>query len=113
MHLCGQRILRDTRRRLRWRPRQIDRHAASSWRLASAPWTRTIVGVSPAIVITASERRLSRQWLRPPQFEDRDGADSGGLACVLGKAWVAPCLLGVDAVAFSAGQFADGHRIGL
>src|SRR6476620_6504219 len=80
---------------------------------AHAPWTRTIVGVSPAIVITASQRRLSRWWLRPPQFEDRDGADSGGLACVLGKAWVAPRLLGVDAVAFGTGQFADGHLVRL
>ena len=48
--------------------------------------------------------------LRPPKFEHRNGADSSGLACVPGKAWVAPRLLGVDAVAFSAGQFADGHR---
>src|SRR6478672_11307512 len=51
--------------------------------------------------------------LRPPKFEHRNGADSSGLACVLGKAWVAPRLLGVDAVAFSAGQCADGHLVGL
>src|SRR5690348_6051573 len=51
--------------------------------------------------------------LCPAEFEHRNGADSGGLACVLGKAWVAPRLLGVDAVAFSAGQFADGHLVGL
>src|SRR5205823_2301866 len=37
--------------------------------------------------------------------------DSSSLACVLGKAWVAPRLLSVDAVAFSAGQFADGHVV--
>ena len=49
--------------------------------------------------------------LRPPEFEHRNGADSSSLACVLGKAWVAPRLLGVDAVAFSAGQFADGHLV--
>src|SRR2546423_7153731 len=49
--------------------------------------------------------------LRPPKFEQRNGADSSSLACVLGKAWVAPRLLGVDAVAFSAGQFADGHLV--
>src|SRR5437899_12392539 len=49
--------------------------------------------------------------LRPPKFEHRNGADSSSLACVLGKAWVAPRLLGVDAVAFSAGQFADGHLV--
>ena len=33
------------------------------------------------------------------------------MACVLGKAWVAPRLLGVATVAFSAGQFADGHLV--
>src|SRR5919198_5928944 len=49
--------------------------------------------------------------LRPPEFEHRNGADSSSLACVLGKAWVAPRLLGVDALAFSAGQFADGHLV--
>jgi hypothetical protein len=48
--------------------------------------------------------------LGPPQFEHGNGADSGSLACVLGKAWVAPRLLGVDAVAFSAGQSAGGRR---
>src|SRR5207253_635760 len=51
--------------------------------------------------------------LRPPKFEHRNGADSGGLARILGEAWVAPRLLGVDAVAFSAGQFANGHLVGL
>src|SRR5258708_33820788 len=50
-------------------------------------------------------------WLCPPKFEHRNGADSSGLACVLGKAWVAPRLLGVDAVAFSAGPFADGPLV--
>src|SRR6516164_6190088 len=49
--------------------------------------------------------------LRPPEFEHGNGADSSSLAFVLGKAWVAPRLLGVDAVAFSAGQFADGHLV--
>src|SRR3981081_313827 len=49
--------------------------------------------------------------LRPRKFEHRNGADSSGLACVLGKARVAPRLLGVDAVAFGAGQFADGHLV--
>ena len=52
-----------------------------------------------------------RCGLRPPKFEHRNGADSSGLACVLGKAWVAPRLLRVDAVAFSTAQFADGHRV--
>src|SRR6185312_13051080 len=42
-----------------------------------------------------------------------NGADSSSLTFVLGKAWVAPSLLGVDAVAFSAGQFADGHLVRL
>jgi hypothetical protein len=51
--------------------------------------------------------------LRPPEFEHRNGADPSSLACVLGKAWVAPRLLSVDAVAFRAGQFADGHLVGL
>src|SRR5919197_5935502 len=51
--------------------------------------------------------------LRPPKFEHRNGADSSSLAFVPGKARVAPRLLGVDAVAFSAGQFADGHLVGL
>src|SRR5437867_5921071 len=51
--------------------------------------------------------------LRPPEFEHRNGADSSSLACVLGKAWVAPRLLGVDAVAFGAGQLADGHLVRL
>src|SRR5262249_42165867 len=47
----------------------------------------------------------------PPKFEHRNGAHSSSLACVLGKAWVAPRLLSVDTVAFSAGQFADGHPV--
>src|SRR5690349_23513290 len=49
--------------------------------------------------------------LRPAKCEHRNGAESSSLACVLGKAWVAPGLLGVDAVAFGAGQFADGHLV--
>src|SRR4051812_11900812 len=49
--------------------------------------------------------------LRPPELEHRNGADSSSLAFVLGKARVAPRLLGVDAVAFSARQFADGHVV--
>src|ERR1700733_7447254 len=49
--------------------------------------------------------------LRAPEFEHGNGADSGSLAFVLGKAWEAPRLLGVDAVAFSPGQFADGHLV--
>src|SRR4051795_12061310 len=51
--------------------------------------------------------------LRPPKFEHRNGADSSSLAFVLGKAWVAPRLLGVDAVAFRASHFADGHLVRL
>src|SRR6202034_650594 len=49
--------------------------------------------------------------LRPAKFEHGNGADPSGLAFVLGKARVAPRLLGVDAVAFSAGQLADGHLV--
>src|SRR5205085_6397069 len=45
--------------------------------------------------------------LCPSEFEHRDGADSSSSAGVLGIAWVTPRLLGVDAVAFSAFQFAD------
>src|SRR5436190_11243534 len=55
--------------------------------------------------------RSEGRGLRAPKFEYRNGADSSSLACVLGKAWVAPRLLGVDAVAFRAGQFADGHLV--
>src|SRR5437899_11660886 len=51
--------------------------------------------------------------LGPAKFEHRNGADSSRLAFVLGEARVAPRLLGVDAVAFSSGQFADGHIISL
>src|SRR5690349_20090786 len=51
--------------------------------------------------------------LRPAKCEHRNGAESSSLACVLGKAWVAPRLLGVDAVAFGTGQFADGHLVRL
>jgi len=52
-----------------------------------------------------------RVWLRPLKFEHRNRADPSSLACVLGKARVAPRLLAIDAVAFSAGQFADGHHV--
>src|SRR3979490_1512401 len=58
-------------------------------------------------------RLLPRSTLRAPELEHRNGADSSSLAFVLGKAWVAPRLLGVDAIAFRAGQFADGHLVGL
>src|ERR1700736_2211312 len=66
-------------------------------------------------LLDAGERHqdlAGRSWgwrLRPPELEHRNGADSSSLAFVLGKAWVALRLLGVDAVAFSAGQFVDGH----
>src|SRR6201986_4137408 len=65
----------------------------------------------PPSCIAPCPDRPTRIGLRPPKFEHRNGADSSSLACVLGKAWVAPRLLGVDAVAFSAGQFADGHLV--
>src|SRR6202011_2241698 len=69
------------------------------------------------VLLDAGERHQdlagwSWGWgLRPPELEHRNGADSSSLAFVLGKAWVAPRLLGVDAIALSAGQFADGHRV--
>src|ERR1700716_1038565 len=62
---------------------------------------------------SGSTARSQERRLRPRKFEHRNGADSGGLARILGKAWIAPRLLGVDAVAFSTGQFADGHLVGL
>src|SRR5712692_11673926 len=71
--------------------------------------------VDVAGVFLERHRHLaSRSWGRglcPGEFEHGNGAESCGLACVLGEAWVAPGLLGVDAVAFSAGQFADGHLV--
>src|SRR5882757_9956421 len=73
------------------------------------------VQLRPIRTAESSPTRLSnthlRVWLRPAEFKHRNGADSSGLACVLGKAWVAPRLRGVDAVAFSTGQFADGHLV--
>src|SRR5689334_7766070 len=54
-----------------------------------------------------------RCWLGPAKFEHRDGADPSGLALVLGETRVAPGLLSVDAVAFSAGQLADGDFVRL
>ena len=56
-------------------------------------------------------RRLRE--LRSPKFEHRNCADSSSLAFVLGKAWVAPRLLIIDAVPLRASQFADGHPVGL
>src|SRR6266508_2002411 len=74
-----------------------------------------------ALQSLAGELRITRKLrepavllgcgLRLPEFEHRNDADPSSLACVLGKAWVAPRLLDVDAVAFSAGQFADGHLV--
>src|SRR5207302_3694552 len=49
--------------------------------------------------------------IRAHKFEYGNCADSSGLAYVLGKARIAPRLLGVDAVAFSTGQFADRHLV--
>src|SRR5262245_46424895 len=64
--------------------------------------------VSPSTLTRCSSRctevhrdLASRPWecgLGPPELEDRDRADSSSLAGVLGKARVAPRLLGVDAV---------------
>src|SRR5439155_23959869 len=51
--------------------------------------------------------------LRAPELEHWNGADSSGFVCVLGKAWVQPRLLSVDAVAVGAGHFADSHAVRL
>src|SRR6266511_5387964 len=56
---------------------------------------------------------VSACGLRPPKFEHRDGPDSVSLALVLGKTWVAPGLLSVDAVAFIADHIAYGHLVRL
>src|SRR5439155_3589928 len=58
-------------------------------------------------------RRLSFAISISTKLEHRNGADSSSLACVLGEAWVTPRLLSVGAVAFGAGQFADGHLVSL
>src|SRR6266542_2926040 len=76
-----------------------------------APMIPTVVRSSSSIMLLPRIRTRTGSSLRPPQFEHRNCADSSSLACVLGKAWVAPRLLSVDAVAFSAGQFADGHLV--
>ena len=72
--------------RVRRRPTVSDQ---SMWRVYSANVTRTSCPVLGC-------------GLRTPKFEHRNGADSSSLACVLGKAWIAPRLLGVNAVAFGA-----------
>ena len=68
------------------------------------------MGCERAILRERSESCL-RCTVPQGRPEHRNGANSSSLAFVLGKAWVAPRLLGVDAVAFSAGQFADGHFV--
>src|SRR4051795_2454181 len=55
--------------------------------------------------------RSEGHGLRAPKFEHRNGADASSLPCVLGKAWIAPRLLSVDAVAVSAGHIPDGHLV--
>src|SRR4051812_3380864 len=54
-----------------------------------------------ASVQTAPEAIGGCCCLRPRELEHGNGADSSSLAFVLGKARVAPRLLGVDAVAFT------------
>ena len=63
--------------------------------------------------MSGSTSRAEEGRTRPPEFEHRNCANSSSLAFVLSKAWVAPRLLGVDAVAFSAGHLADGHFVSL
>jgi hypothetical protein len=47
------------------------------------------------------------------ELEHGDGANASDLPLVLGEAGVAAGLLGVDAVAFVAGELADGDLVGL
>src|SRR5215475_7863654 len=89
--------------------RMVDAAWRAVWRVRRRP---TVSDQSMWRVYSSNVTRTSLAGLRgvllPPKFEHRNGADSSSLACVLGKAWVAPRLLGVDAVAFGAGQFANG-----
>ena len=70
-----------------------------------APLTGAAALLTRKAITSAGNMTRLGYGLRPRKFEHRNGADSSSSACVLGKAWVAPGLLGVDAVAFSAGQF--------
>src|SRR5215213_7321431 len=76
-----------------------------------APLTGAAALLTRKAITSAGNMTRLGYGLRPRKFEHRNGADSSSSACVLGKAWVAPRLLGVDAVAFSADQFADGHLV--
>src|SRR5215204_3486556 len=76
-----------------------------------APLTGAAALLTRKAITSAGNMTRLGCGLRPRKFEHRNDADSSSSACVLGKAWVAPGLLGVDAVAFGAGQFADGHLV--
>src|SRR5215204_1797025 len=76
-----------------------------------APLTGAAALLTRKAITSAGNMTRLGCGLRPRKFEHRNDADSSSSACVLGKAWVAPGLLGVDAVAFSAGQFADDHLV--
>src|SRR6266700_5866271 len=100
------------------------RVAADAWPASVPPASAATVGTAARTALRArNERRFVEDMvipfdgrgmgLGPAKFEHGNGADSGGLACVLGKAGVAPRLLGIDPVAFSTGQFADGHLVSL
>jgi hypothetical protein len=47
------------------------------------------------------------------QREHRDRSHAGGLPGIVREAGVAPGLFVVDALALRAGEFVDGHRIGV
>src|SRR4029077_5118822 len=112
----GPRLLAiTTGRPARWAVRAI------AWPMRPAPmiptWLRsplsmTFLSVPPHGPARARSLGL-RRGLHPRKFEHRNAADSGGLARILGEAWIAPCLLGEDAVAFSTGHLADCHLVGL
>src|SRR5712691_109093 len=99
-----------------WAPssfRMVDAAWRAVWRVRRRPAVsdQSIGRVYSSKVTGTSLAGLKGCGLRPPQLEHGNGADSGSLACVPGKARVAPRLPGVDAVAFSTGKFADGHLV--
>src|SRR5262249_54358174 len=92
-------------------PEVTRRCAASRPRPSAEPVMKTLATITS--LFTPRPVFALLRCLHPPELEHRDGADSSSLAFVLGKARVAPRLLGVDAIAFSAGHLVDGHPVGL
>src|SRR6476646_1176167 len=77
------------------------------------PTVARVAHPGPAQVKTLSKDSEGTCSPAPTPGSTTSEATSTSLARVLGEALVAPCLLGVDAVAFSAGQFAYRHLVGL